>query len=173
MGLHPLTESFRSQRSFGPTYLLVFSLALLAGPLGRFSRLAAGFSAFSSLLLGLGELRFPARSPLNLLRTKTSQNVTATIEPAGECRQTICLVSHMDSSRSGLMFHPSVTPSLGKLVEATTAAVLVNAISTLLPGRRAVRSAGSLARAAICAAAAVVLHREVSGINVAGANDNA
>ena len=173
MGLHPLTESFRSQRSFGPTYLLVFSLALLAGPLGRFSRLAAGFSAFSSLLLGLGELRFPARSPLNLLRTKTSQNVTATIEPAGECRQTICLVSHMDSSRSGLMFHPSVTPSLGKLVEATTAAVLVNAISTLLPGRRAVRSAGSLARAAICAAAAVVLHREVRGINVAGANDNA
>ncbi len=71
------------------------------------------------------------------------------------------------------MFHPSVTPSLGKLVEATTAAVLVNALSTLLPGRRAVRSAGSLARAAIAAATAVVLHREVKGINVAGANDNA
>lgn len=173
MGLRSLTSSFRSQRSFGPTYLLVFMLGLLAGPLGRLSRLAAGLSAFSSVILGVGESRFPARSPLNLLRTRTSQNVTAAIEPAGECCQTICLVSHMDSSRSGLMFHPSVTPSLGKLVDVTTAALLANALSTVLPRRGVARLAGRLARVVIAAAAAVVLHRELRGVNVAGANDNA
>lgn len=173
MGLEARVESFCSQRSFGPTYLTLFALALAAGPLARKSRLAGALCGVAAASLGVAESSFASRSPLNFLRRGHSQNVWARIEPAEKSEQTICLVSHMDSSRSGLMFHPSVTPHLGKAVQISGVAVAVNALAPVLrlaaPGRWLVR----LSRILIGASAALVLERELRGENVAGANDNA
>lgn len=185
MGLEPRTEEFASQRSFGPTYLLVFALSLLALPLARRCGGAGAFSAIAAAGLGMMESRFATVTPLSVLRRRESQNVWAVISPArgmnageseagpGQSVETICLVSHMDSSRSGLMFHPSVTPYLGQLVGLAGAAVMVNALAPLLgrflPGRRLIGGA----RILIAASAALVLERELCGEDVEGANDNA
>ena len=40
------------------------------------------------------------------LSRRRSRNVVATIEPDGRHERTLCLVAHMDTSRSGLIFHP-------------------------------------------------------------------
>ncbi|MBN8869363.1 MAG: M28 family peptidase [Solirubrobacterales bacterium] len=189
LGLSTKIEEFASQRSFGPTYLVIFVLALLARPLSRSSRegrkIAGGMFGIGAAALGVAEARFALWSPLNLLRTRKSQNVWAGIEAparpgtesaggdAGDPRRTICLVSHMDSSRSGLMFHPAVTPHLGKLVGAAGLAVMINALApllnVLLPGRLLTGAA----RLLIGASAAMVVERELRGEDVPGANDNA
>jgi hypothetical protein len=189
LGLSTKIEEFDSQRSFGPTYLAIFGLALLAWPLGRSSRAGAraagGLSGLGAAVLGAAESGFALWSPLNLLRSRTSRNLWAATEPSAaaaqaspgevslEPRRTICLVSHMDSSRSGLMFHPSVTPHLGKLVGAAGLSAMVNALAPLLnrlwPGRILLW----LARVLIGGSAAIVLERELRGEDVPGANDNA
>ncbi len=182
-GLTATIEEFASQRSFGPTYLVIFTLALLACPLGQLRARGRFIGAVAGLLaaaLGAGESGFVFRSPLNLLRRRRSQNVWASIDPAGgsepaatEPSQTICLVSHMDSSRSGLMFHPVVTPHLGVLTGVAGGAVAVNSLAPILRKVTGGRLVLGLVRMLIGASAAIVLERELRGVDVAGANDNA
>ena len=166
-------EYFDSQRSFGPTYLVMFLIALLAGPLARRSRLAGTLAGLVAPALGAAESRFALRSPLNLLRTRRSQNVWSVIEPESAPQQTICLVSHMDSSRSGLMFHPRFTPYLGRASFAAGVALMLNGVAPLIswmpPGRLLVKAARGL----IGLSALLVLERELRGEDVPGANDNA
>lgn len=170
MDLEPKTEEFRSSRSFGPAYLLTFGLAVTAGLFRRgLLRYALGGLAAT---LGIADSRFSRYGTSALVKHRTSRNVSAAIEPAGEAEQTVCLVSHMDSSRSGLMFHPRVTPVLGRLVAMAGVGLAVQALDPLIgrgPGRWVVRKA----RALCFLAFGLVLEREVRGENVAGANDNA
>lgn len=173
LGLSAVTEEFESQRSFGPGYLVIFGLALAAGAIGRRCGWAGALTGVAAALLGAGESRFASRGPLNLLRNRKSRNVWTKIESVEEASQTICLVSHMDSSRSGLMFHPSVTPWLGHLVTGSGLAVAVNALAPLLGRLPFVRHLTATARVMILASAAMVLEREVLGEDVPGANDNA
>lgn len=172
-GLEPIVEEFRSSRSFGPSYLALFGLALVAPFCERRSRWLGGLAGGLAAGLGIAESRFVLNTPLNVLRRETSRNVWALIEPSGEAERTVCLVSHMDSSRSGLMFHPKVTPHLGNAVAAAGAALMVQGLSPVLrcfrPGRLLVR----LARVLIAAGFGLVLEREVRGQDVPGANDNA
>ncbi|MCB0869938.1 MAG: M28 family peptidase [Solirubrobacterales bacterium] len=176
LGLQSTVEQFDSQRSFGPTYLVIFGLALLSGALSRKSRAAGTVAGFAAASLGAAESGFALWSPLNLLRRGRSQNVWASIEPAEldqDRSRTICLVSHMDSSRSGLMFHPKATPFLGRFSTASGIALMINALAPLLdwsaPGRWLLKGV----RALIGASAALILERELRGEDVAGANDNA
>ncbi len=173
MGLVPEVSEFRSCRSFGPAYLAIFGTALLSSVTAcRFPRFSA-IAGIKAAALALIESRFAARSPLNVLLNSTSRNVEATIEPSGGVERTVCLVSHMDSSRSGLMFHPKVTPYLGKAVAAAGAAVMLQALSPVLrriPLGKAVL-VGS--RALIVTGFGLVLEREIRGEDVPGANDNA
>ncbi|MBK8295248.1 MAG: M28 family peptidase [Solirubrobacterales bacterium] len=172
LGLAPVLEEFASARSFGPSYLVVFGLALKAWLVQRRFPLISALLGPSAAVLGLLESRF-MRNPLDLLRTRTSRNVWASIEPSGEVERTVCLVSHMDSSRSGLMFHPKLTPTLGGAVATVSVGLFVQALAPLLrrvaPGRLVVRSS----RLLVLMAFGLVLEREVRGQDVPGANDNA
>ena len=173
LGLEAETEEFPSKRSFGSTYLAVFGLALLAAAIERRSRALGSLAGISAAALAVIEARFSLRTPLGVQRNRTSQNVSAVIEPAGKVEQTVCLVSHMDSSRSGLMFHPRVTPHLSRLVTGVSLAVVVQALSPLIRQYRWGRLAVWKSRALIAAGFGLVLEREVRGVDVPGANDNA
>ena len=106
---------------------------------------------------------------------------TETVEPAeeggaavtGTDRQVVCLVSHMDSSRSGLMFHRVVTPYLGRLVTASGVAVAVNAFAPLLRRWGLGKATVFASRGLIALAGGLLLEREILGEDVPGANDNA
>lgn len=173
MGLVPVVSEFRSCRSFGPAYLAIFGAALVSSVTAcRFPRFSA-LVGIKAAALALIESRFAARSPLNVLLNATSRNVEATIEPSGEVERTVCLVSHMDSSRSGLMFHPKVTPHLGKAVAAAGAAVMLQALSPVLRSIPLGKAVLAAARALIVTGLGLVLEREIRGEDVPGANDNA
>ena len=173
LGLSPKVDGFASARSFGPSYLVIFGMALLSWSVERRRRcLSAGLGA-GAAVLGIAESRFSSMSPLALLRRRTSQNVSATIEPKGSVERTVCLVSHMDSSRSGLMFHPKVTPHLGLAVSAVGVAVAFQALAPLLRLLPAGRASLLASRLLVAAGAGLVAQREVVGSDVPGANDNA
>lgn len=171
MGLAPQTSEFRSARSFGPAYLVTFGLAAGAGLMRRGApRWIAGALAAG---LGLAAGRFSRIGAASVTKWRRSRNVTATVEPSGRAERTVCLVSHLDSSRSGLMFHPAVTPVLGNVVALTGVALMSQALDPLI-GRRGIGKWFVWKCRAVCAIAfGLVLQREVAGQDVAGANDNA
>ena len=173
LGLESRRETFSSARSFGPAYAVVFGAAVLAAALERRAAKAGALTGAAAAAFGVLESRFSRRSPARLLRRSISSNVHAVIEPSAEAAGTVCLVSHMDSSRSGLMFHPRVTPRLGVLVEAAGLAVATNALAPLLSLHRAGRAVLSGARLLLVTALALLVERELRGVDVAGANDNA
>lgn len=170
LGIQTSVESFRSGRSFGPAYMIHFGLACLAGlvrkPYGWLIGMVAGVSA-------LQESRFSSFGLARLTRWRRSRNVFATIEPAGAAVRTVCLMSHMDSSRSGLMFHPRVVPHLGRLVAAAGLAVGIQCLSPLLERWRPGCLLLTGARGMCWATLALIVERELNGEHVAGANDNA
>jgi hypothetical protein len=172
-GLTPRREWFSSTRSFGTTYSLILGMALASGCLERRSRKLASLLGLSAAALGALEARFSPRSPMRLLRRSRSSNVFACIEPSDGASGTVCLLSHMDSSRSGLIFHPRATPYLGSIVEAVGIAVAVNALAPLLGVRKEGRALLAGVRLLLLAAVVLLLEREVRGVDVAGANDNA
>ncbi|MCO5316568.1 MAG: M28 family metallopeptidase [Solirubrobacterales bacterium] len=175
IGLRPELEGFRSARSFGGAYLAIFGLALGGSLLqGMRSRRRVGTAlGLAGVLTAVAEGRFPCRGPLNLLRRRSSRNLHAVIEPKGNAVRTVCLMSHLDSSRSGLMFHPRVTPFLGKLVAATGAATLLSVISGPLRQIPVLRWLDRIGRGFLLTAGLLVLERELRGVDVPGANDNA
>lgn len=170
MGLDVRIDEFRSSRSFGPAYLLTFGLASVAGLFRRGSiRYAVGAVA---ALLGLADSRFTRFGASSLTKWRRSRNLCSVVEPSGTAERTVCLVSHLDSSRSGLMFHPAVTPVLGKLVTLTGVALITQALDPVIgrgPGKWLIRKARLICSLAF----GLILEREIRGENVAGANDNA
>lgn len=175
-GLKPRFEGFPAYRSFGRLYLPIFGLALLSRRAKRApARLLGGLAA---LAIGWCEGEYRSWGALAELLPGRSRNVEATIEPQAEAQRTICLVCHLDSSRSGLMFHPSIGSYLGWLVGLVSAALAGSALGPLigrLPGplglfgRGLDRLSGALLRLGI----GLVLERELRGSDVPGANDNA
>ena len=149
-GIDARLESFSGPSSFAWSQGAVPALSLLGL---RKTALVAGAIE--------GDLRL---EPISRLVSRThSQNVVASI-PAGEKEQrTLVLVSHLDSSRSGILFHPEVAPQLRKLTALISAAVAL----------RAFRVADRLAGAALVAGLALLAEREIRGRDVPGANDNA
>ena len=173
LGAQPHREWFPSTRSFGPGYGLIFGVSLAGAALARRRPALSSALSVCAAATALAESRFSSRSPLKSLRRARSSNVFCAIEPEGEPTATVCLVSHMDSSRSGLMFHPAVTSYLGSMVDAVGLSVLVNALAPLLRRLTAGRFAVHAARSMLALALLLVLEREIRGEDVPGANDNA
>ena len=119
------------------------------------------------------EGEFRAVSPGALFARRTSQNLVAEVEPAGEPRRTLCLVSHIDSSRSGLIFDPRVTPHLGGVSAAFGLAFAACGAEPLLSRSPAGRALSRAARVLLATAGGLLAEREIRGVDVAGANDNA
>lgn len=181
LGLAPSTERFPSGRSFGPAQLAPFLMALAGsrlqrsrGGIGVTARRLAGHAvAGVAAWTAIGESRFRPGPVTGRLRRRESRNVVVTQDPQGEAERTVCLVCHLDSSRSGAMFHHWVTPGLGKLVAATGIALMMQTVSGPLSRVRGLRWAETGARALVWAAVGLIVEREVCGRDVPGANDNA
>lgn len=173
-GIDARTEPFRGYATFTAPFAIVLGAAI-APLLFRASRrlprlLAAGLAAAG--LITEGSLRW---APLTgALSRRPSRNVVATIEPTGDARRTLCLVAHMDSSRSGLIFHPRVVRWMPGWIAASGALVLLGALLELFAAAsRPVRAALVAIRTLLLGSLGLLVEREARGVDVAGANDNA
>ncbi len=166
-------ETFPAYASFGYPYGLIAALALAPAALPRRWPVARGAiaAAAAAALVSEGGLR---HTPLSsALSRGESRNVVASVEPRGRAERTLCLVAHVDSSRSGLLFHPALAPHLQRWIAAQSLATIALATEPLL-GRSAPGLAlMGAARAVVAAGLALLAERELRGRDVPGANDNA
>src|SRR3954469_19468854 len=102
-GVEAWRESFAGYATFGLPYGLIMGVALVGGLLQRREGPLGGLLAAGSLAVATleGDLRL---TPLSrLLARRASVNVLARVPASGECRQTVCLCGHLDTTRSGLI----------------------------------------------------------------------
>jgi hypothetical protein len=172
-GVQAAIEPFRGYPSFAHPYGLILG-ASLVGALLQSRRWPGGnaltLAAVAALALE-GDLRSTPVS--DLVARQPSTNVVASVAAAGEERQRVCVAGHLDSTRSGLMFHPKVVPHLRLLFQTPVVSAAVAAANPLLrrlPGGGAVHSASI---AGLVTGLALLAERELRGEDVPGANDNA
>lgn len=108
LGLDARLEDFTSARSIYHPHVISALGLLTAFAIypwaGRITATVAALLTATMLACELLELGFRP-NPLRLLIPKgESQNTVATIEPAGEVRQDIVLIGHVDSHRSPIIF---------------------------------------------------------------------
>ena len=165
-------EPFRGIATFAGPQAIAPALSLAAGSTG--SRPLARALGAAALALGLAEGDPRLQAATRLLARGTSCNVVGEVAPRGAERRVLCLVGHLDSSRSGLLFHPALAPRLRPLIDALSAAVALRGLIALAGTRSgATRFAGRVAGLVTAAGLALLAEREVRGEDVPGANDNA
>lgn len=107
-GVTPTTETFSSARSAYYPFALWCGLALLATILfeltGRIGAILALVLSVAALISVLLELAFRPNPLRWLLPKEQTQNTWGRLEPAGEVRQQVVLIGHLDSHRTPLVF---------------------------------------------------------------------
>ncbi len=172
-GLKADLESFDGYSTFAAPFGVMYALALAPALLRPRRRLLRSTLATAGAA-GLATEGGLAFTPISrALSRRPSQNLVATIEPRGEVQRTLCLVCHLDSSRSGLLFHPKFTPHLTRWLLLQATAVMAQAGEPLLGRSRAGRSALATSRLILAVGAALMAERELRGQDTPGANDNA
>ncbi len=173
-GIRGRLEQFAGYSSFAQPFAVLLSLAVAPTLLPRTLRRTRTVMAVTAAvgLISEGSL---LRAPLTkFLSRRGSRNVVAEIEASGEAERTLCLVAHMDTSRSGLLFHPRVVGWMPGWISANSLLVLAAAALEPFAHRsRTVRSILAAARAVLFAGLGVLAEREIRGVDVPGANDNA
>jgi hypothetical protein len=172
-GVAAASEPFAGYPTFAEPYGLITALACLPAALPRNrDRLRAAVAALGAAgLLSEGSL---VHTPLSaLLSRRPSANVVATIEPRDEPRRTLCLMAHLDSSRSGLLFDPRLAGLLNRWTSIQSLATLVLPAEPWLSRRPAGRALLSAARGVCLLGLCLLVERELRGTDVPGANDNA
>ncbi|NIM96427.1 MAG: M28 family peptidase [Anaerolineales bacterium] len=180
LGLNPQIETFMSARSIYHPHLIgaiamliAFAIYPLAG------RWSAGFATILSLATiasTLLELSFRDNLLRRLVPKAPSQNVIATLAPAGEHKQDFVLIGHVDSHRTPIIFK---TPRWVTLYQRfTTIAFSLFIAQILLYTLGTVTQWSWIWPASIpCAIAAVLLTAMCIQADLtpfsAGANDNA
>lgn len=147
------------------------AVAVAAGLLPRGRVRHAGAAA--ALLAGALEDDLRLVPIERVLARSPSRCVIGVVEPRDEATRTLCLVSHLDSSRSGLLFHPALAPHLRRLIATISVALAIQAAEPLLARAAAGRTAVAAARGVLTVALALLAERELRGEDVPGANDNA
>lgn len=172
-GVAARTEPFSGYSTFAHPYGVILGAAL-AGALLQERHPRTGnlltLSALAAFALE-GDLRMTPIS--DLVARRPSANVVASIAPTGEERQRVCVTGHLDSTRSGLMFHPRVVPHLRLLFQIPAVAAALAAVRPILrrlPGGRTARRASI---AGLTYGLILLAEREMRGEDVPGANDNA
>jgi hypothetical protein len=173
-GVDAATERFDGYSTFAAPFGLILGVAAAPALLPRSRpvlRLALSWLAVAGLLTE-GSLRW---APLSaLLSRRPSRNVVATIEPAGEAARTVCLVAHMDTSRSGLIFAPGLVRFMPAWIAASGGLVLLQALlEPFATVSRHVRRFAAAVRGGLLACLGLLAEREIRGADVPGANDNA
>lgn len=166
-------EPFRGYSTFAAPFGVILALGVAPALLPRRRRLLRASLALSSLA-GLVTEGGLVRTPLSdLLSRRPSQNLVATIEPGGEARRTVCLLCHLDTSRSGLLFDPRFVRHLNPWLLTQSAACAAQATEPLLARVRVGRRILAVARALLAAGLGLLVERELRGEDVPGASDNA
>lgn len=166
-------ESFHGYSTFAAPYGVMLGAALAGGILQRRRRRLGGLASAAALGALVLEADMRSTPVSDLLSRRPSANVVATIPARGRPRRRVCLGAHLDSSRSGLMFHPSVVPRLRLLLQVpgfSAGALAVVPFARRFPGAGALRC---LALGGLALSLALLAEREIRGEDVAGASDNA
>ena len=172
-GIEADTRPYPGHSSFAWPYGLILAAALAPALLpARLRRTRTALAAAAAGAMALeGELRTTPVS--DFLARREGRSLVASLEPRAEARRTLCLVSHLDSSRSGLLFHPAAASLLGRWITLQSLAVVVGAGEPLLARLGAGRRLLALARGVVATGLALFAERELRGTDVQGANDNA
>jgi acetylornithine deacetylase/succinyl-diaminopimelate desuccinylase-like protein len=172
-GLTVEQRPFDAYSTFALPYGAALAIALLGIPAARARPLIASAFAAAGAALTSAEDGLINRPLTRAFARSPSRNLVATIEPTGEAVRTICLVCHLDSSGSGLMFHRRFLPYLHAWIATQAAAFGIAVAGPLLRrlplGRRLIAGAYGV----LLAGLGILLEREVRGADVPGANDNA
>ena len=167
-------EGFKGFASFGTPFGLIEAAAVAPSLLPtrlRRTRSAVALAA-GAALVGEGSLRAPVLG--RVLSRKQSRNVVAAIEPRDSAERTLCLMCHLDTSRSGLIFDPRFVGLLGRWIAVQSVAGVAQALGEpLLGGSPRGRRALAGVRAVLGLGLALLAERELRGVDVDGANDNA
>jgi hypothetical protein len=172
-GVEAEVEPFNGYSTFAQPYGLILGASLAGAYLQRRGRRSGDLLTLAALAaLALeGDLRVTPVS--DLLARQPSTNVVASVPPSGEELRRVCVAGHLDSTRSGLMFHPRLVPHLRTLFQIPivgAAVAAANPILRRLPGGRAAHAASI---AGLIYGLAMLAERELRGQDVPGANDNA
>jgi hypothetical protein len=176
-GVDARIEEFRGYASFAAPYGALFTTSLAGGLLQRsrrrgVRRLGDVLALSSAVTATLeGDLRWTPLS--DRLARRPSVNVLGHVPSAGPTRRRVCLCGHLDTTRSGWMFHPRLARHLAILLQVPAASALALAAGPALrrfPGGRAIHEA---ALPGIVFALTMLLERELRGEDVRGASDNA
>lgn len=172
-GLLVEQRPFQGYETFAEPYGAALAGALAGMPVARRRPLLAAALAAAGAALTSAEDGLIRRPLTRLMARRPSRNLVATIEPTDEAARTVCLVSHLDSSRSGLMFHRRFLPFLHVWIGIQAAAFAVAVAGPLV--RRLPLGGRLLAGAygVLIAGLGILIERELRGVDVPGANDNA
>lgn len=174
VGVEARVEPFHGYSTFGLPFAITIGAAIAPELLPQHRRLTRSALALgaAAALISEGSL---VRTPLSAaLSRRRSQNVVAVVEPRGEAKRTVCLMAHMDSSRSGFMFDPRVVGWMNRWIGLSSLLVLAGAAGEPLARRNpGIRRALRFGRAILAAGLGLLAERELRGVDVPGANDNA
>lgn len=175
LGIECQVETFESHRTFSYPFIIAWSFSVLGGWLSC----SHGFLGF--LLVTLGAAAFYQEAHLRgsvsrFLPKEPSQNVVGRIRAKGEAHRRVLVCAHYDTSRTGLYFHPRFVGRFRTLFVLTAVSAMGLPVFVLLGGLFWSGLFGllrGLATVWLLLNILVLVHREVYGKNVYGANDNA
>ncbi len=174
-GIESQVETFQSPRTFGYAYMLIFAVSVLGGLLSC----CQGFIGFLLAALAAVLLYMENTSrgwASRILPREQSQNVVGRIPAKTEGHRKVILSAHYDTSRSGVFFHPRVVGRLRTGSVLTFLAVFGLPVFIVLGGLFWSCLFGFFRGLAVLWLVVIwclLLHREVYGMNLYGANDNA
>jgi hypothetical protein len=166
-------EPFPAHSTFAAPYGVLLALALAPALVSRRAQGVRSALASGAALLGALEDGLRLRPLTRLTARSKSFNLVATLEPDGEPRRTLCLVSHVDSSRSGALFSAPLAPHLRPLLGGLSLALGVQGLEPMLARTHTGRRIACSARALLALGLVLLAERELRGVDVPGANDNA
>jgi hypothetical protein len=172
-GLPVEQRPFDAYASFAEPYGAALGVALLGIPFVRGRPLLASALAAAGAALTSTEDGLIQRPLTRAFARHPSRNLVAMIEPVKPAARSVCLVCHLDSSRSGLMFHKRFLPYLHAWIRTQAAAFAIAVAGPLLRrlpfGKKVIVGAYGV----LLAGLVLLIERELRGSDVPGANDNA
>jgi peptidase M28-like protein len=172
-GVNVEQRPFDGYSTFALPYGVPLGVALLGLPVVKTRPLVASALAAAGAALISAEDGLVNRPLTRVLAKSPSRNLVATIEPREPAERTVCLVCHLDSSRSGLMFHRRFLPFLHAWIATQGAAFGVAVAGPLLRRLPFGRRVLSAAYGVLLVGLGLLIERELRGVDVPGANDNA
>lgn len=177
-GFSVKVESFRSPRSYAHYLLPIYLLALA----GAVVAVVLNSAALGLLLSGialvafLGEVTTALRLVSILVRTGHGQNVIARLAPKEMPRRHLVVVAHYDSPKPEILMHPRLVRGYRMGFRLLSLSLLMLPLLLALSAAlnlRVVALATAPFALVVAIAVVVLLHRELFGRYVAGANGNA